>query len=125
MVCDSSLMTPDLDACIREQMARWTVPGPVVGLLRICCAMANARPAPTASPIRVIATAILSSPPRVAHPLVTVEVGGETFPARATVAEGAEWARLYEQHGAEMPGFLEYRKKTSRHIPVIILERFA
>lgn len=60
-----------------------------------------------------------------AHPLVTVEVGGETFQARATVAEGAEWERLYEQHGAEMPGFLEYRKKTSRHIPVIILERVA
>jgi CubicO group peptidase (beta-lactamase class C family) len=34
MVTESSPITPDLDACIREQMARWTVPGVVVGVLR-------------------------------------------------------------------------------------------
>lgn len=34
MVAESSPITPDLDACIREQMARWTVPGVAVGVLR-------------------------------------------------------------------------------------------
>ena len=33
MAPEPSLMSPDLDACIREQMARWTVPGAVLGLL--------------------------------------------------------------------------------------------
>lgn len=33
MAPESSLISPDLDACIREQMARWTVPGTVIGLL--------------------------------------------------------------------------------------------
>jgi deazaflavin-dependent oxidoreductase (nitroreductase family) len=58
-----------------------------------------------------------------AHPLVTVEVGTDRFQARATPAEGAEWERLYDQQATQMPGFAEYRKKTSRHIPVIILDR--
>jgi CubicO group peptidase (beta-lactamase class C family) len=31
---ESSLISPDLDAYIREQMARWTIPGAVVGVLR-------------------------------------------------------------------------------------------
>jgi CubicO group peptidase (beta-lactamase class C family) len=34
MTPESSLMTPDLDAYIREQMARWTVPGLTVGGLQ-------------------------------------------------------------------------------------------
>jgi deazaflavin-dependent oxidoreductase (nitroreductase family) len=58
----------------------------------------------------------------VANPIVTVEAGGETFQARATVVEGAERGRLYAQHAAEYPGFLEYQQKTTRRIPVILLE---
>ncbi|HEY1387029.1 MAG TPA: serine hydrolase domain-containing protein, partial [Ktedonobacterales bacterium] len=34
MATESSLISSDLDAHIREQMARWTVPGAVVGVLR-------------------------------------------------------------------------------------------
>ncbi|HET9979761.1 MAG TPA: hypothetical protein VFQ32_04920 [Ktedonobacterales bacterium] len=34
MVTESSPITPDLDACIREQLARWTVPGGGVGVLQ-------------------------------------------------------------------------------------------
>jgi deazaflavin-dependent oxidoreductase (nitroreductase family) len=58
-----------------------------------------------------------------ANSIVTVEVGTERFQARATVAEGEERARLYAQHVALMPGFGEYEQKTTRQIPVIILER--
>jgi len=59
----------------------------------------------------------------VAHPVVTVEAQGEKFEARAHVAGGDEYERLYTQHADRYPGFYEYRKRTSRIIPVIVLER--
>ena len=59
-----------------------------------------------------------------AHPVVTIELGGETFKARATVAKPeTERRRLYDQHSAINPGFKDYEKKTTRRIPVITLER--
>jgi deazaflavin-dependent oxidoreductase (nitroreductase family) len=61
----------------------------------------------------------------VANPVVTVELPGETFQARATVAEGAERQRLYDAQAALMPAFAEYQQKTTRQIPVVILERSA
>jgi deazaflavin-dependent oxidoreductase (nitroreductase family) len=58
------------------------------------------------------------------HPEVTVEVGGEKFRARATkVADDAERRRLYDQHAERMPAFADYEKKTTRKIPVVVLER--
>jgi deazaflavin-dependent oxidoreductase (nitroreductase family) len=59
----------------------------------------------------------------VANPVVTVEAGPETFDARASVAEGAERDRLYAAHAAIHPGFNDYRQRTSRVIPVVLLER--
>ncbi len=56
-----------------------------------------------------------------AHPLVTVEVGTEQFRARATVTSEPERTRLYDQMVEMMPGFAEYREKTTRVIPVITL----
>jgi|SRR2546425_124511 len=58
-----------------------------------------------------------------AHPEVTLEVGGEKFNGRAKVVKGAERDRLYEQHASLLPVFREYPKKTTRVIPVIVLER--
>ena len=59
----------------------------------------------------------------VAHPSVTVEVGPETYQARAVVATGEEHDRLYARQAALYPVFGEYQSKTARKIPVIILER--
>ncbi len=59
----------------------------------------------------------------VANPVATVELPGETFQARATVVEGAERERLYSAQAALMPGFAEYQEKTTRQIPVVVLER--
>jgi deazaflavin-dependent oxidoreductase (nitroreductase family) len=59
----------------------------------------------------------------VTHPEVTVETEGETFNARAHVAQGDEYERLYGQHADINPGFHDYRRKTTRKIPVIVLER--
>ena len=59
----------------------------------------------------------------VAHPDATVEVGTETFEARATVVEGAERDELYAKRVAIMPNFAEYQAKTTRKIPVVVLTR--
>ena len=56
-----------------------------------------------------------------ASPLVTFEAGNETFQARATVAEEPERTRLYNKMVEIMPGFDDYRRKTTRNIPVIVL----
>jgi deazaflavin-dependent oxidoreductase (nitroreductase family) len=56
-----------------------------------------------------------------AHPQVTVEVGTEQFQAQAAIAEEPERTRLYNQMVEIMPGFDEYRRRTTRLIPVIVL----
>jgi deazaflavin-dependent oxidoreductase (nitroreductase family) len=59
----------------------------------------------------------------VANPQVTVEVGTEQFTARAVISTEPERTRLYNKMVEMMPGFAEYREKTTRVIPVIILTR--
>lgn len=60
----------------------------------------------------------------VAHPEVTIELGRETFRARATTAGEPERSRLLAQQAAMMPFFADYeRSVTARQIPVVILER--
>ena len=59
----------------------------------------------------------------VANPDVTVEVGAEKFAARARVAEGAERDRLFRAQADAMSNFDEYAAKTTRTIPVVVLER--
>lgn len=61
----------------------------------------------------------------VANPAVTVEIGTEKFNARAHVVSGAERDRLFEAQAKIMPQFNEYQKKTTRRIPVVVLERIA
>jgi len=60
----------------------------------------------------------------VQHPEVTIEVGKDKFKARAHVAQGDEHERLYTHHADINPTFHDYRKRTTRKIPVIVLERF-
>ena len=58
------------------------------------------------------------------NPEVTVELpGGETFQARARVTEGEERDRLFAAQAELMPGFKDYQAKTTRVIPVVVLER--
>lgn len=58
-----------------------------------------------------------------ANPQVTVEIGAETYQAIARVAEGAERDRLYRAQADLMPNFDEYASKTTRVIPVVVIER--
>lgn len=58
-----------------------------------------------------------------AHPDVTVEIGEEAFPVRATVLEGAERDEIYAKNAAAQPQFKGYQEGTDRRIPVVELVR--
>lgn len=61
-----------------------------------------------------------------ANPVVTVELGDEQFQARATaVTEEPERSRLFAHVVAQREGFAAYQQKTSRVIPVVVLERMS
>jgi deazaflavin-dependent oxidoreductase (nitroreductase family) len=59
----------------------------------------------------------------VANPDVTVEIGTEKYAGHARVAAGAERDRLFRAQADLMPNFDEYASKTSRTIPVVVIER--
>ena len=62
----------------------------------------------------------------VKHPEAEVEVGSEKFKVRAKpIARGPERDRLYEAHGESFAAFRDYPKKTTRIIPIVVLERIA
>jgi len=50
-------------------------------------------------------------------------VAAERFAARARNATGDERARLWQQMAKIWPAYDEYQAKTSRQIPVVVLER--
>jgi len=58
-----------------------------------------------------------------AHPSVTVEIGRDTIPVRARVADPDERERIWTRQKEQSPGFADYEQKTTRQIPVVILER--
>jgi len=60
-----------------------------------------------------------------ANPDTQVEVGTETIPVRARVAEGEERERIWEEQKRVNSNFADYEKLTTRPIPVVILERVA
>ena len=58
-----------------------------------------------------------------ARPEVTVQVMADRFKARARTASAAERPALWKTMAAIWPPYDEYQAKTSRTIPVVILER--
>jgi deazaflavin-dependent oxidoreductase (nitroreductase family) len=59
----------------------------------------------------------------IAHPDVTVELGTETFEARAIVMDSTEEDRLWSIQLQKMPTLAELREKITRKFPVVLLER--
>jgi deazaflavin-dependent oxidoreductase (nitroreductase family) len=57
-----------------------------------------------------------------AHPQATIEIGTDTIPVTARVAGPEEREPIWTQQKKDQPGFAEYEQKTTRQIPVIILE---
>jgi len=58
-----------------------------------------------------------------ANPVVTVEMGDESYEAKATVTTGEDRDQLYARQSAAYPQFAEYQANTERMIPVVVLER--
>lgn len=58
-----------------------------------------------------------------ATPRAAVEVGTETFPVIARVAEGEEREGIWRLQKGRFPLFADYERRTARQIPVVILER--
>lgn len=58
-----------------------------------------------------------------AKPQVIVEVGREKFTALAVAAQEPERTELFGKLAGKYPGFKEYESKTSRVIPVVVLNR--
>lgn len=58
----------------------------------------------------------------VANPTVEVQVKDRKFTARARTASAAEKPGLWEKMAAIWPAYNEYQQKTSREIPVVVLE---
>jgi deazaflavin-dependent oxidoreductase (nitroreductase family) len=56
------------------------------------------------------------------NPEVELQVGAEKFTARARIATPEEKPRLWETMAAIWPDYKKYQTKTSRDIPVVILE---
>jgi proline iminopeptidase len=56
-------------------------------------------------------------------PEVEVQVEGEVFRARARNAEGEERARLWKRANEMWPDYDAYAKRTTREIPVVVLQR--
>jgi deazaflavin-dependent oxidoreductase (nitroreductase family) len=58
-----------------------------------------------------------------ANPDVTAEVGTDTVALHARDLPADERAPIWEKQKADYPGFAGYEQKTSRTIPVVLLER--
>ena len=78
----------------------------------------------------IVAASVMGAPKNpdwyhnlVAHPEVTVEIGGETFDAIATVVEGEERERLWAKFVEGYPFIEEHQAKTTRKIPLVALKR--
>jgi len=58
-----------------------------------------------------------------AHPEVKVQVKGDKFAARARTATPEEKPDMWRTMTATWPAYDDYQQKTSREIPVVVLER--
>ena len=58
-----------------------------------------------------------------ANPEVGVQVKADKFRARARTAEGEERERLWKMMNEIWPHYDEYQTKTTRQIPVVVLDR--
>jgi len=57
-----------------------------------------------------------------ANPAVTAEIGTQTLSLTARVATPDEREGIWTAQKADYPGFADYETKTTRQIPVVILE---
>ena len=57
-----------------------------------------------------------------ANPAARVDLGGKQFAVKAREAEGEEYDQLWSQMAQGYKGYAGYKEKTSRRIPIFVLE---
>lgn len=57
-----------------------------------------------------------------AHPETAIEIGDEKLPVRARLLDGEERHGIWERQKQDYSFFAEYDEKTTREIPVFVLE---
>ena len=58
------------------------------------------------------------------EPLVELQIGAQVFSARASaISEGETYDRLWSEMVSIWPGFADYKLKTTRRIPLVILTK--
>jgi deazaflavin-dependent oxidoreductase (nitroreductase family) len=60
-----------------------------------------------------------------ADPRAEVQVGNARYPVTARELEGADRDRLWARVVETDPSYAEYQRRTTRRIPVVVLERIA
>jgi deazaflavin-dependent oxidoreductase (nitroreductase family) len=60
-----------------------------------------------------------------ARPRTTIEVRGRKIHVEVRQAEGQEYDRLWEHAIQHYPPYLHYKKRTNRHIPIVVLKPVA
>ncbi len=58
-----------------------------------------------------------------ANPEATLEIGTDQYPVKAVITSGEERDRLFAKQVTLIPTFGDYQKRTTRTIPVVVLER--
>jgi len=58
-----------------------------------------------------------------ANPTATIELSGATVTVHARITHSDERQQLFDQHAAKLPNFAAYQRRTTRQLPVIILEK--
>lgn len=58
-----------------------------------------------------------------AEPSASVQVGSQHYPIQARQAEGAEREEIWNELTARVSIYNQYQGMTTRHIPVVVLER--
>lgn len=56
------------------------------------------------------------------NPRANLTVKGKTIPVQAHDAQGDEYVRLWDFATRKHPPYLNYRKMTSRHIPIVVFD---
>jgi len=60
----------------------------------------------------------------IVEPLVEIQVGSQVLAARSSaISEGETYDRLWNEMVAIWPGFADYKLKTARRIPLVILTK--
>jgi F420H(2)-dependent quinone reductase len=56
------------------------------------------------------------------HPKVMLQINADEIPANAKIPDPEEYKRLWTKLIAILPGYANYQKRTTREIPLVILQ---